>query len=187
MFYVMFLNVSLLALLKHNFTQNNQLTTKSHHLRCNVLCNNSSITKPVTVMALAVVSGERQHCDRDWGFILVEEKAIKNCGQEFTSIWVIAQNYQWENLTRSDLGKRCLKHGTHLTPQDTYLGLRESKIPVTNPEAEVSCPERGLIMEQTPRRKWTRPNSEWLTKLLQLHPLRQHRRKMEFAFNLSGN
>lgn len=36
MFYVMVLNVSLLALFKHNFAQSNQLTTKSHHLRCNV-------------------------------------------------------------------------------------------------------------------------------------------------------
>lgn len=86
MFYVMVLNVSLLALLKHNFAQNNQLTTKSHHLRCNVLCNNSSITEPVTVMALAALPGERQHCHSHWGFILVEEKAIKNCVQEFTSI-----------------------------------------------------------------------------------------------------
>lgn len=86
MFDVMVLNVSLLALFKHNFAQNNQLTTKCHHLRCNVLCNNSSITELVTVMALAVVSGERQQRDRDWGFILVEEKAIKNRVQGFASI-----------------------------------------------------------------------------------------------------
>lgn len=50
------------------------------------LCNNSSITQLVTVMALDIVSGERQQCDRDQGFILVEEKPVKNCVQEFTSI-----------------------------------------------------------------------------------------------------
>lgn len=61
------------------------------------LCNNSSITQLVTVMALDIVSGERQQCDRDQGFILVEEKPVKNCVQEFTSIWVISQNYQGEN------------------------------------------------------------------------------------------
>lgn len=50
------------------------------------LCNNSSITQLVTVMALDIVSGERQQRDRDQGFILVEEKPVKNCVQEFTSI-----------------------------------------------------------------------------------------------------
>lgn len=133
MFYVMVLNVSLLALFKHNFAQNNQLTTKSHHLRCNVLCNNSSITELVTVMAWLLCQ-ERQHCDKGWVLFWWKKKLLKKmCAgshihlSNFTKLLV-------RKLTRSELEKRFWKHGTHLTPQDTYPGLRESKTPLANPE-----------------------------------------------------
>lgn len=97
MFYVMVLNVSLLALLKHNFAQSKQLTTKSHHLRCNVLCNNSSITDWWQWWPWLLFQ-ERGSTVAGTGVLFWWKKKLeKTCMQEFTSIWVISQNYQWEN------------------------------------------------------------------------------------------